>query len=84
MLRTLGVATGSLRGVSPRKVFGQNVSSMRARLGLTQEQLCERAEIDRSYLQRIESGASNPTVEVAARLKKALECSWDVLLKGVE
>ncbi len=74
---------GSLSRVSPRKVFGQNVSSLRANLDLTQEQLSERAEIDRSYLQRIESGASSPTIEVAARLKKALGCSWDVLLKGI-
>ena len=70
--------------MSPRKVFGQNVSSLRTNLRLTQEQLCERAEIDRSYLQRIENGSSSPTVEVAARLKKALGCSWDVLLDGVE
>jgi transcriptional regulator with XRE-family HTH domain len=78
------VDTGTLVGVSPRSVFGQNVASLRASLLLTQEQLCERAEIDRSYLQRIESGASNPTIEVVARLKKALKCSWDALLHGME
>ena len=83
MRRTAAGRESRLGHVSPRKLFGQNVSSLRAGLCLTQEQLCERAEIDRSYLQRIESGTSSPTIEVAARLKKALGCSWDVLLKGV-
>ena len=52
--------------------------------GFTQEQLCELAEIDRSYLQRIESGRSNPTLQVLTRLKKALGCSWEALLRGVD
>jgi len=68
--------------VSFRKAFGQNVYRLRTRQGLTQEQLCELAEIDRSYVQRIESGSSNPTVEVAVRLRKALKCTWDELLGG--
>jgi len=52
--------------------------------GMSQNRLCELADIDRSYLQRIESGRSNPTLEVVARLKKALNCSWEVILRGVE
>ena len=51
---------------------------------MTQEQLCERAEIDRSYLQRIENGTSNPTVEVAHRLKQALKCSWEEIFAGLK
>ena len=68
----------------PRKIFGRNVARIRTELGVTQERLCEQADIDRSYLQRIENGTSNPTIEVAARLRKALACSWDMLLHGVE
>jgi transcriptional regulator with XRE-family HTH domain len=70
--------------VSPRKIFGHNLSRLRVAAGLTQEQFCERADIDRSYLQRIESGASSPTVEVAHRLKRALGCSWEALMQGLE
>jgi transcriptional regulator with XRE-family HTH domain len=70
--------------VSSRKIFGQNLSRLRLAASLTQEQLCERAEIDRSYLQRIESGASSPTVEVAQRLKRALVCSWASLMQGLD
>ena len=48
--------------------------------GLTQDQLSERADISRRFLQEIEAGQKNPTVNVAYRLKRALKCSWDQLL----
>jgi transcriptional regulator with XRE-family HTH domain len=70
--------------VTPPNIFGRNLSRLRTEAGLTQEQLCELAEIDRSYLQRIEGGSSQPTVAVAARLRKALRCSWDELMKGID
>jgi transcriptional regulator with XRE-family HTH domain len=70
--------------VSPRKIFGRNICRLRIQADLTQESLCERAEIDRSYLQRIEKGTSNPTVEVAMRLRKALGCEWSAIFCGLE
>ncbi|MEA3188520.1 MAG: hypothetical protein QOD99_2350 [Chthoniobacter sp.] len=75
--------TGQSAVVPSRKLFGRNVARIRAETSLTQEKLCELAGIDRSYLQRIESGASNPTIEVAVRLKKALQCPWDDLFHGL-
>jgi transcriptional regulator with XRE-family HTH domain len=66
------------------RIFGHNVHRLRMRLNMTQEQLCERAEIDRSYLQRIEKGTSSPTIDVAVRLRSALKSSWDELLEGLE
>ena len=68
----------------PRKIFGQNVCRIRTKLGMTQEMLSERAEIDRSYLQRIEKGESNPTVEVAHRLKRALKSEWSDIMSGLK
>lgn len=68
----------------PRKIFGQNVCRLRTEKGMTQEDLCERAEIDRSYLQRIENGTSNPTIEVAHRLKQALKCEWADIFFGLK
>jgi transcriptional regulator with XRE-family HTH domain len=41
---------------------------------LTQEQLAERADIDRSFMQKIEAGTSTPTVEVLVRLRRAVKC----------
>lgn len=50
---------------------------------MTQDALAERAEIDRRYVQRIEAGTANPGVDVLARIRHALGCSWDALVKGI-
>ncbi len=70
--------------MTPGQKFGQTVNRLRTHRQLTQEQLCEAAEIDRSYLQRIESGSSSPTIDVALRLKKALKCTWDQLFEDLD
>ena len=67
-----------------REIFGRNVARLRARAALTQEQLAEKADIDRSQVQRIENGTSSPTVETATRLKRSLRCSWKELLAGLD
>lgn len=58
------------------------MNRLRQLRGMTQETLAEKADIDRRYVQRIESGTANPGVEVLARLKKSFRCSWDELLGG--
>jgi len=32
----------------------------------------------------VEAGSSQPTIAVAARLRKALRCSWNELMKGID
>jgi transcriptional regulator with XRE-family HTH domain len=71
-------------GVQSRAIFGRNLARIRGRAALTQEQLAEKADIDRSQVQRIENGTSSPTVETATRLKRSLECSWDELMEGLD
>ncbi len=63
----------------PHVVFGQNVCRLRTAAKLTQEGLAEKAEWSRRFIQEIEAGAKNPTVNTVVRLKKALQCSWDDL-----
>lgn len=62
--------------------FGKNVNRLRTAAGLTQEQLVEKGDISRRFLQEIESGQKLPTVRVLARLRKSLNCTWDDLLQG--
>ncbi len=64
------------------KAFGQRIYALRQRSKLTQEQLCERANIDRSYVQRIEAGRRTPSVEIVIKLQKALKCDWSDIFKG--
>ena len=66
-----------------RKHFGRNLSRLRSATGLTQEQMAEKSEISVRYVQFIEAGRYAPTVIVAARLRKALDCSWDDLMTGL-
>lgn len=45
------------------------------RQGLSQEALAVDAEIDRTYVSRIERGLENPTVEVLERIASALDAA---------
>lgn len=50
---------------------------------MTQEQLAEKAEIDRRSLQRIEAGQWNMTVDYLDRLRKSLKASWAEIFLGI-
>lgn len=52
--------------------YSKGVRILRASKGLTQKQLSELANMDRSYLSRIESGERVPTTEVLEAISKSL------------
>ena len=52
--------------------------------GLTQEALAELSEIHTRFLQKIEKGEFAASLSVLLRIKKALKCSWDKLLAGLD
>jgi len=54
-----------------RKILGKNALALRREQGLTQEEVCQKANLNRSYLWGIEKGIHNPSIEVVARLAKA-------------
>lgn len=51
---------------------GNRVRDLRADRGWTQEDLVERADIDRSYLADLERGVTNPSLLILARVAKGL------------
>ena len=61
-------------------LIARNVVFLRKRMGLTQDELAEKAGIDRSYLGYIENSKYNLTVGKAMELAKALEVSLHDLL----
>lgn len=67
-----------------RQILGKNVNRLRMTLKLTQEELSDQAQIDRRQIQRIEAGTANPGVEMLARLRRTLECSWQDLFNGIQ
>ncbi len=63
-----------------RKIIGQNVCRLRTKAGLTQTQLADFVQLSKRYIQKIEHGEANITVEVIERLAKFLRCGWDNIL----
>src|SRR5207248_1630980 len=59
-------------GPDPRERFGFAVKVRREELGLTQEELADRAGIHRTYLSDIERGFRNPSLLNIERLAAAL------------
>jgi predicted transcriptional regulator len=66
-----------------RRRLGQNIIKHRNLLGLTQETLAEQASVDRRFIQKIEAGEYGTSLAVMKRLRKALQASWDELLRGI-
>ena len=64
--------------------FGQNVRKFRDAKGFSQEQLAEKADLDRTYISDIERGTRNPGVKNVARLAKALSIATTKLVEGVK
>jgi transcriptional regulator with XRE-family HTH domain len=53
--------------------IGANVRARRIKLGLTQERLAERADLDLRFVQRVERGQTNLSVAVLVALGEVLE-----------
>ncbi len=60
--------------------FGANLRAMRKDKGLSQDGLANSADIDRSYVGRIERGEVNITLEKAYQLASILGCDVRDLL----
>lgn len=63
------------------RALSANIIRLRRARGLTQEDLAGLVEMDRSYLSEIESGKKNPSLAMLERIRAALRCNFDDLLK---
>lgn len=68
------------RYLEAMKSFGKAVRFYRNKLGLSQEALADRAQLDRSYMSQIERGIKNATLNSIWRISKALEVKPSDLL----
>jgi transcriptional regulator with XRE-family HTH domain len=60
--------------------LGQNVRQLRAARGLTQAQIAKLAALPRATWANLETGASNPTLAVLARVADALQVTMEELI----
>ncbi len=61
--------------------FGKNLKKVRAEKQMTQENLADKAQLAPRVLQKIEAGQTNILITTALRLKTALNCEWEELMK---
>jgi transcriptional regulator with XRE-family HTH domain len=70
----------SARGKLIQRYIAANVLKLRVRLGLTQEELAEAAEVEPRYVQEIERGRANLSIAVLVALASALDVDERTLL----
>ena len=58
-----------------RNTFGEAVRERRLAAGMTQEELAERAGVDRKSISRMETGAYSPSLDRVWRVADALQIS---------
>ena len=63
--------------------LGARLRQCREKRQWTQEQLAERAELDRSYIAGIEAGLRNPSIKAVAKIAHALDLTLSELLHTV-
>ena len=62
-------------------MFAANLRRLRHTKGLSQEELAYDADVNRSYMSRLEKGASYPGLEIIGKLATVLEIEPAELLK---
>ena len=66
--------------VTIQDTLAKNLRLARRRVGVSQEELADRAGIDRTYVSGIERGVRNPTIGIVARLAAELGTTAAMLL----
>jgi transcriptional regulator with XRE-family HTH domain len=64
-----------------RQAFATNLRRLRHAKGISQEDLAYRAGVNRTYMSKLEKGASYPGLEIIAKLATVLEVEPAELLR---
>jgi len=65
-------------------VFGHSLRERRKALGLSQEELAFRCDLDRTYVSGLERGKRNPTLKVLSVVAQQLDISLSDLLLSIK
>src|SRR5438105_8533965 len=68
----MGILRQPMEKVDLKKTFGAEVKRRRTDLGISQEELAERASLHRTYITDVEAGKRNPSLASIQRLATAL------------
>lgn len=64
--------------------FAHNLRSARRGVGLTQEELALMTEMHRTEISLLENGKRMPRLDSLVKLVRAIDCSADELIEGME
>ena len=67
-----------------RERIGNRIAALRKKAGLTQEQLADRAGLQRTHVGRIEAGRYAVTLEVVQAIAQALGMTVDIINPRLE
>jgi transcriptional regulator with XRE-family HTH domain len=67
-----------------KQKIGLRIKELRGELGISQEALGLKAEVDRTYVTDVENGRRNVSMEILERLVKALEVSFSEFFNSKE
>ena len=67
------MATIRLMGKNLKAAIGGVLRAKREKLAISQEEVAERAGVDRTYVSILERGQKSPTLETLEKICKALE-----------
>jgi transcriptional regulator with XRE-family HTH domain len=62
-----------------RQTLGRNMRRRRKELGMSQEELGDRADLEQSYISNVEAGTRNVSIDNIARIARALRLDIEIL-----
>ncbi len=65
------------------KIVGERVRHYRNRIGLSQDELAEKAGLHFTYIGQVERGEKNATLESIAKIARALQVPLEVLFENI-
>ena len=71
------------RGNFYYKRLGENIIFYRKKQKLSQFQVADKSDVDRSYLAEIEEGKANPSIKFLHRISKTLKVKIGELIKDL-
>jgi transcriptional regulator with XRE-family HTH domain len=66
---------------SAKVLFGKEVRALRMARGFSQEKLAELCALNRNYINRVETGRTNPKLDSILKLAAGLDCLPSRLLR---
>lgn len=64
------------------KEIGANIRNRRKSLGITQEFIANRLDVNPSHISNIECGRANPSLTALVKIANILQCSVDCFISG--